>query len=155
VAVAMLDRGGTAGSSWFGDLLCLAAGFFWAVTTLLIKATPLRHEGAERTLLWQLWVSALVLLGGSLAIGERGVFAATPLIWAALIYQTLIVASASYLAWFMLIQRHSAARLSAFTFLTPLFGVGFAALLLGETLTPSLLAAAALIAGGIYLVNRR
>jgi drug/metabolite transporter (DMT)-like permease len=44
---------------------------------------------------------------------------------------------------------------SAFTFLTPLFGVGFAVLLLGEIATLSLLAAAALIAAGIWLVNRR
>jgi drug/metabolite transporter (DMT)-like permease len=155
VAFAMLDRDGPAGGNWIGDLLCLAAGFFWAVTTLIIKATPLRAERAERTLLWQLWVSALVLLGGSVAIGEAGVFAPTPIVWVALLYQTVIVASASYLAWFMLIQRYSAASLSAFTFLTPLFGVGFAALLLGEALTPSLLIAATLIAAGIYLVNRR
>jgi drug/metabolite transporter (DMT)-like permease len=155
VAFAMLDRGGPGGGDWVGDLLCLAAGAFWAATTLIVKATPLRAERPERTLLWQLWVSAGVLLGWSVAIGEAGVFAATPMIWAALAYQTVVVASASYLAWFMLIQRHSASSLSAFTFVTPLFGVGFAALLLGETLTPPLLIAAALIAAGIYLVNRR
>jgi drug/metabolite transporter (DMT)-like permease len=155
VGVAMLDRGGPGGGDWLGDLLCLAAGFFWAVTTLIIKATPIGAERAERTLLWQLWVSAVVLIGWSYAIGEPGVFAPSPMIWAALAYQTLVVASASYLAWFVLIQRHSASRLSAFTFLTPLFGVGFAALLLDETLTPSLLVAAALVAAGIYLVNRR
>jgi drug/metabolite transporter (DMT)-like permease len=155
VAVAMADRGGTDGASLAGDLLALAAGFLWAVTTLIIKATPMRNDRAERTLLWQLWVSAPVLFAGSFLLNEAGVFAATPMIWLSLAYQTAIVASASYLAWFMLIQRHSAARLSAFTFMTPLFGVGFAALLLGETLTLSLLAAAGLIAAGIYLVNRR
>ena len=82
-------------------------------------------------------------------------FAATPLIWAAFAWQVLAVASFSYLGWFVMVQRHSPAKVSAFTFLTPLFGVAFAAALLGEALTLSLLAAAALIAGGIWLVNRR
>jgi drug/metabolite transporter (DMT)-like permease len=155
VAVAMSDRGGPAGGSLAGDLLCLAAGFLWAVTTLIVKATPMRTEQPERTLLWQLWVSALVLFGASWLHGEAGVFAPTPTVWFALAYQTMIVASATYLAWFMLVQRFSAASLSAFTFMTPLFGVGFAALLLGEPLTVAMLTAAALIAAGIFLVNRR
>jgi drug/metabolite transporter (DMT)-like permease len=154
VAVAMADRSGPDGGSLAGDLLCLAAGFLWAVTTLIVKATPMRSERPERTLLWQLWVSAIVLFAASALFGEAGVFAATPAIWLAFGYQVAIVASASYLAWFTLVQRYSAASLSAFTFLTPLFGVGFAALLLGETLTVSLLTAACLIAAGIYLVNR-
>jgi drug/metabolite transporter (DMT)-like permease len=158
VAVAMADRGGPGGTgqgSLVGDLLCLVAGFLWAVTTLIVKATPIRTERPERTLLWQLWVSAIVLIAASLLAGEAGIFAPTPTVWLAFAYQIVIVASASYLAWFMLVQRHSASSLSAFTFMTPLFGVGFAALLLGETLTVSLLTAAALIAAGIYLVNRR
>lgn len=154
VALAMTDRGDPEKAQLLGDLLCLAAGFFWAMTTLIVKATPMRKDAAERALLWQLAVSTPILLGGSWLLGEPGVFAATPLIWAALAYQTVVVASASYVAWFVLVQRHSAARLSAYTFMTPLFGVAFAGLLLGEPITGSLVAAAALIAAGIYLVNR-
>ena len=155
VALALSARGGPGQGDWRGDLLCLAAGFMWAMTTLIVKATPLRSEQPERTLLYQLVVSAAVLPAWSLAVGEPGVFALTPVVVAALAYQVLVIASFSYLGWFLLIQRYSAASLSAFTFLTPLFGVAFAAVLLGETLTPSLIAAATLIAAGIYLVNRR
>jgi drug/metabolite transporter (DMT)-like permease len=154
VAVALLDRRGGAGD-WTGDLLCLAAGFAWAVTTLIIKATPLAREPAERTLWVQLVVSAVLLLGASALVGEPGVFAPSARVWTAFAWQVGAVASFSYLGWFVMVQRHSPAKVSAFTFLTPLFGVGFAVLLLREPLTASLGVAAALIAVGIRLVNRR
>jgi drug/metabolite transporter (DMT)-like permease len=156
VVVALADHGdGVAAGDWRGDLLCVGAGAAWAATTLIVKGTPLRSEPPERALFVQLVVSAPLLLAASLAAGERGVFAPTPLVWGAFAWQVLAVASFSYLGWFMMIRRHSPAKVSAFTFLTPLFGVGFAALLLREAMTPSLLGAAALIAGGIWLVNRR
>lgn len=137
-----------------GDGLCLAAAFFWGATTIVVKATPLRRALPEKTLLYQLAVSALVLLAGATLVGERGIFAPSPLIWAILAFQVVAIASVSYLAWFWLVSRHRATTLHAFTFLTPLFGVGFAHLLLGDPVTPALAGALALIAAGIVLVNR-
>ena len=138
-----------------GDALCLGAAFMWGATTVLVKATPLRRAAPEKTLLYQLAVSAAVLLGAAGLLGEPGVFAPSPLIWAILAYQIVVVASFSYLAWFWLVSRHAATTLHAFTFLTPLFAVAFAHLLLGEPVTPALAGALALIAAGIVLVNRR
>ena len=48
----------------------------------------------------------------------------------------------------------SATRLSAFTFLTPLFGVAAGHLVLNEPLTPPFALAVALVAVGLVLVNR-
>jgi len=156
VALALADRPpGSAAADWRGDLLCLAAGGLWGLTILIIKASPLRGERPERTLLDQLAVSAPLLLGASALLGEPGVHAATPLVWAAFAWQVLVVASFSYLVWFRMVQRHSAAAVSIFTLLTPLFGVALGALLLDEPLTVGLLAAAVLVATGIALVNRR
>ena len=56
--------------------------------------------------------------------------------------------------WFALIVKFSASRLSAFTFLTPLFGVAAGHLVLGEPLTPAFALAVALVAAGLILVNR-
>jgi len=72
----------------------------------------------------------------------------------ALVYQTVWVVGITYLVWFALITRYSASRLAAFTFLTPVFGVAAGHLMLGEPLTPSLLLALALVAGGLVLVNK-
>ena len=86
---------------------------------------------------------------------ERGIFAPTPLIWASMAYQTVVVAFISYIAWFWLVKRHAASRLSAFSFLTPLFGAACGWALLGDSLGPLFLAALALVSVGILLVNAR
>jgi len=74
---------------------------------------------------------------------------------ASLAYQGVIVAFASYLAWFWLLTRYLAARLSVLSFLTPMFGVLFGVIFLSERLTGSFAVAALLIASGIALVNLR
>jgi drug/metabolite transporter (DMT)-like permease len=73
---------------------------------------------------------------------------------AALAYQTLYTVPVTFVIWFALIIRYSAARLSAFTLLTPLFGVGFGHLVLGDPITPAFAAAVALVTVGLVLVNR-
>jgi len=72
----------------------------------------------------------------------------------ALAYQAVWVAGITFLFWFSLVQRFSASRLSAFTFLTPLFGVLGGHLVLGEPLTLGFGVAVVLVAGGLVLVNR-
>lgn len=137
-----------------GDLLCLLGAFFWGATTIAIKTTRLRNALPEKNLLYQLGVSAVMLVGASMLAGEPGLFAPTPLVWASLAYTTIIIAGSSYLAWFWLVSRYRATTLHAFTFITPIAGVVFAHLLLGEPITPGLGIGLVLIAGGIVLVNR-
>jgi drug/metabolite transporter (DMT)-like permease len=67
---------------------------------------------------------------------------------------TIVVVSVTFAVWFALIVRYSAARLSVFTFLAPLFGVAAGRLVLNDPLTPPFALAVALVAGGILLVNR-
>lgn len=142
------------GRAWIGDLLMLVSAAMWAATTLTIKVTPLARAPAEKTLLYQLAISALLLPPLSLALGEPGVFAPTPIVWASVAFQTVVVAAASYVAWFWLIRHYPATRLSSFSFLTPVMGVLAGALLLGEPLTPAVLAALALVGAGIWIANR-
>jgi drug/metabolite transporter (DMT)-like permease len=71
-----------------------------------------------------------------------------------LAYQIVWVVSVTYVVWFALVVRYSATRLSAFTFLTPLFGVAAGRLVLNEPLTPPFALAVALVALGLVLVNR-
>jgi drug/metabolite transporter (DMT)-like permease len=71
-----------------------------------------------------------------------------------MLYQTVWVVSVTFVIWFALIARYSATRLSAFTFLTPLFGVAAGYLVLNEPLTPAFAAAVVLVAMGLVLVNR-
>lgn len=137
-----------------GDLLCLAAAVLWAATTLCIKGSALARARTEKTMLWQIGVSALLMPLGSLALGEDWRIAPGPLALGSLAFQIVIVTFLSYFAWFGLVRRYAASRLSGFTFLTPVFGVGFGAMLLGDPVTPAFGAALALVAAGIWLLNR-
>lgn len=143
-----------AGRAWIGDLMMLVAAMLWGATTLTVKASTLGRAAPEKMLLYQLAVSALLLPALSVAFGERGVFAATPLVWASLAFQTVVVAAASYVCWFWLIRHYPATRLSSFSFLTPVFGVLAGGLLLDEALTPAVFAALALVGAGIWIANR-
>ena len=142
-------------ATWVGDLCGLLAAALWAATTVLIRMTRLAAAEPAKTLFYQLAVSAAFLLPASVLMGEAGVVALTPLAVASLVYQTVAVAFASYLAWFWLLSRYLAARLSVMSFLTPLFGVLSGVVFLSESLSARFLFAALLVAGGIALVNRR
>jgi drug/metabolite transporter (DMT)-like permease len=137
-----------------GDLMMICAAVSWAATTLVIKASALNNAPFEKTSLYQLVVSVVVLAVATLAFGESIVRVPSGLAIASLAYQSLWVASISFVVWFALVQRYSASRLSAFTFLTPLFGVAAGHLVLDEPLTPAFAVAAALVAVGLVLVNR-
>ena len=154
LALGLLD-GLRAEGSVAGDLLCLLGSIGWAMTTVIIKATRLRHAPAEYAMMYQLVVSVPVLAVMSVALAEPGIFAPTPLVWASMAYQTVGVACISYIAWFWLVKHYSASRLASFSFLTPLFGAAFGWLLLGDALGPMFLVALALVSAGILLVNSR
>jgi drug/metabolite transporter (DMT)-like permease len=140
--------------AWLGDLMLVGAGAAWAATTLVIKASRLARSSYEKTLFYQLIVSAPVLALGALLLGERTAAAPSAIAIGSLLYQTLWVVGLTYLAWFALVLRYSASRLSVFTFLTPLFGIVAGHLVLGEPLTGAFAAAAALVVAGLVLVNR-
>ena len=156
-AVAFAFAEGFSASSatqWWGDALGVAAAVLWGGTTLAIRGTGLASAPAEKTLLYQLGVSALALCAAAVFAGE-----ALPVHWSPRLvglfgFQAVIVSFASYLAWFWLIRHYAATKLAVFTLSTPLFGLLAGATLLGEGISPRLVAALAALAAGIVLVNR-
>ena len=71
-----------------------------------------------------------------------------------LAFQTVVVSFASYLTWFWLLRHYPATRLSAFTLLTPVFGLLAGVALLGEPVTLRLVVALGAVSLGIALVNK-
>lgn len=136
-----------------GDVMMVGAALFWSFTTIVIKS-GLRSISSEKVMLYQLVVSAPMLAVCALLAGERISRAPSAIALGSLAYQTIWVVSITFVIWFALVVRYSANRLSAFTFLTPLFGVAAGHFVLGEPLTPAFGAAVALVAAGLVLVNR-
>lgn len=138
-----------------GDLLALAAGMLWGLTTVVIRATQLVKISAEKLLFYQLAVSAAVFPALSLFLGEQWSWQFSPFAITSLLLQTVIGAFASYLAWMWMLGRYPATKISVFVFFTPLFALLFGALWLKESVTTGLLVALATVAAGIVLVNRK
>jgi drug/metabolite transporter (DMT)-like permease len=136
-----------------GDLMMLAAAVLWGATTLLIKATSLAKIHSAKTLAYQLAV-AVLLMPAALLAGERGIIRFDGVVAASLAYQIVAVAFASYLAWFALVRIYPASTLSVFSFLSPLFAMLSGAYFLNENVHPILWVSLALVAFGIWLVNK-
>jgi drug/metabolite transporter (DMT)-like permease len=137
-----------------GDVLALGGGIAWGLTTLVVKSSSLAYAAPEKTLQYQLVISAPMLALAAVLFGETMTQMPGTLPLASLIYQTVWVVSLTFLIWFTMVAKYSASRLSAFTFLTPLFGVFAGHLVLGDPITPAFAGAVALVIGGLILVNR-
>ena len=138
----------------FGDLMVIIGAALWGATTLVVKSTKLATAPPEKTLIYQLAVSVPIFFVMSALFGER--ITHTPSVLGAswMFYQILVV-GLTFPAWFWLIQKFSATRVSAFTILTPLFGVAAGCILLNEPFTMAFALAVVLVSAGLILVNRR
>jgi len=138
----------------WGDLLIVGGGALWAATTLVVKATRLRHAPPEKALIYQVALSIPILGLVAFISGETLTRVPSPLALSVMAYQAFWVVGLTFLIWFGLVKTYSASKLSAFSFITPLFGVLASYFILHETLTPVFGAAALLVIAGLFLVNR-
>jgi drug/metabolite transporter (DMT)-like permease len=136
-----------------GDLMSMTGGLLWAATSLYLKRVVRSSMTPSQMLFYQLGVSAVQLSVMAFLLEPQWIRDLDPLVVASLGYQGIIVAFASYLVWFWLIQVYPVSDLSGFTFFTPIFGVLLGGLLLHEPLTAKLLTGAGLVTGGMILVN--
>lgn len=138
-----------------GDTMALAAAFFWAATTVYIKKVVVTRDFTHyQTLFAQLFFSIPVLFAGWLIFELKEPISFNLLVLSAIGYQCVVVAFFSYLLWFWMIHRFPVSRLTAFTFMAPLFGVILSGLVLSEPIPLLLWLGLVLVGAGIYLVNR-
>ncbi|MEH2493893.1 drug/metabolite transporter (DMT)-like permease [Bradyrhizobium sp. AZCC 1678] len=137
-----------------GDFLIVVGGALWAATTLIVKTTALIKAPAEKGLGYQVAISIPILALAAWISGETITHVPGPLSLALLAYQAFWVVGLTFLLWFALVKTYSASKLSAFTFVTPLFGVAASYFILHDTLTIAFGVAALLVIAGLYLVNK-
>lgn len=156
IVLTFSGRGGTASGDalWVGDLLGIGAGAAWGATTVVVRVSRLSRAPATVTLWYQLAGACAMAAGSALGLGEAQA-SVTVMLVASLTYQTVVLSTLSYLAWFSLLRVYLASRLGVLSLLTPLFGIGFGILVLGDDLTPEFVAGASVILLGILLVSGR
>jgi len=137
----------------FGDLLTILGAILWGATTLYIKKYLAEKVHPINTFLYQLVFSIPIIFVCAFFLEDTWVKYIDGYILSSLFYQSVIIAFASYFVWFKLIYTYPVAKLSAFTFLTPVFGVLFGVLFLKEQLSLWLVLGLVLVCVGIYCAN--
>jgi len=133
-------------------LLILGAAAAWGVTNVMTRVA--QPPDPLAMLVWASLVPPLPLLGLSLAFeGPTEISDALAGIDAAAVGALLFVALLSglfgFAAWTTLLKRHTAAAVTPFALLVPVFGMASAALLLGERPSALELGGAVLICAGL------
>ena len=137
-----------------GDLMIVGGGALWGATTVIAKGTRLRVAAPEKALGYQVAISIPILATAAWLSGEKLTHAPGLLAISVVTYQAIWIVGLTFTIWFALVQAYSASKLSAFTFITPLFGVVASYLIMHDQLTLAFGAAAVLVIAGLYLVNR-
>ena len=136
-----------------GDILEITAAVFWGATTIYIKKYLAQKVHPINTFLYQFLFSIPIMFLCAILLEDVWVTKINLPILGSLIYQSIIVAFISYLLWFRLIHIYPVARLSVFTFLTPIFGVMSGIIFMKEELTIGLISGLIFVCTGIYCAN--
>jgi drug/metabolite transporter (DMT)-like permease len=141
-------------TSWIGDVLALAAALCWASIALLTRLSRLQDTSPQMNLLYQLVVSALVLLLIAPFFGDQ-VREPTATILGIFAFQVIVIVAIGFTIWFWLLSVYPASNIASFSLLAPLFGVLSGWLIFHDPLTPVFLAALGLVMAGLVVANSR
>jgi drug/metabolite transporter (DMT)-like permease len=152
-ALAIFFRPDTGEASLAGDLCALGAAWGWALTAFVARRPVMRAVGPEMQLFWMVLVSAPILVVASLFFGPL-IRNLQPVHLLGLVFQSSVVVAGGFIAWLWLLSVYPSSTVASFSFLTPILALGLGAVILGESVTWPILAALALVAAGIVLINR-
>lgn len=151
--VAWMTLDAHAIADWKAILVGAAGSAAWAITTVIARRTtsipPLKMQGL-------LALTALPSLAFASALFERGhieaVQAATPLVWASVVWAGLVSSVLATTLVFWLVQKREAGRVTPYLLATPVVSILIGWLWMGDVLTPQILAGAALSIAGVAVV---
>ncbi|WP_295535674.1 DMT family transporter [uncultured Thioclava sp.] len=136
----------------YGLMLCVFGALALAVATLTVRGASSGGGGVLMVVGLQMLIGAAVLAVVS-GLTEAIAVDVTPKLATAFIYTVLVPGLAATWIWFQLVGRIGAVRAATFHFLTPVFGVAIAAVVLGDPLDWHDALGVAVIAGGILAVQ--
>ena len=135
-----------------GDLMVLSAGMLLGLRLVYIKRlTQAMHPG--KLLIWQSSLSIPIFFALSFIFERDFQYAITPAVVLATLYQGVVIAGFCFILWTLLLRRYMASRLGVFHFVTPIFGVLFSNLFLGEAVSYGIIASMLFVGIGIAIVN--
>ena len=135
-----------------GVLLVQVACLGWAVGSSLSRRTVSTAGTAAASALQQL-IAGVLLTSAGIALGEWSQLAFTPRTIAAELYLVVFGSLIAYSAYLYALNRLPVATVSLYAYINPIIAVMLGTLFAGEPFTPRILAAAALVLGGVAIVR--
>lgn len=154
VVISMAARAGTQSARPQDVAMGFAGVLAMVASTVVFKRLRI-HEDLVAANAIQLGASALVLLPIAWAVEGTPHLPLTVSLVGSLAYLVLLLSVGGTFLWFWLLRHGEASRVSAFYFLTPIFGLGLGALLLHEQVTWKDGLGLVAVALGITLVQSR
>jgi drug/metabolite transporter (DMT)-like permease len=154
VVIAMQARAGTQSARPQDVALALLGVLCLVISTLVYKRIRTHPHPLVLNAI-QLASAAVFMLPVALIFEGPPRIPWTPALVSALAFLVLVLSVGASMLWFWILRHGEASRVSAFYFLTPVFGLGLGALLLGEHLAPLDGLGLAVICAGLWLAMRR
>ncbi|WP_235961192.1 DMT family transporter [Falsiroseomonas selenitidurans] len=136
-----------------GVAAALTGAVLFSLGTVVTKRWPVALPPTASAA-WQLLLGSVPLLLGALLLERPDFGALSAGTWAIMLYGGIGPLGLCYLAWFAALRRLPAAAAASGTLLTPVIGVGAAALLLGEPIGVREVVALSMTIGGVVLAIR-
>jgi len=152
LTLAGAEKGSTA--HWQGDLIVLAGSVSFAYYTIQVKAIANRYDALTlNTLTFAIGSLLMIPFAARSVLNIR--WANVPLAaWGGLAFMVVLGTVVAYLFYAFALTELSASRVAAFAYLQPVMAALLGVWLLGERITPKLVAGGALILLGVYLAER-
>jgi drug/metabolite transporter (DMT)-like permease len=136
------------------DIAFTFAGVLSSVTSTIIFKRMAGEESLIVVTALQLFSAGIVMIPLAWLVSGPPHASLTPQLIASFVYLVLVISIGASLIWFWLLTNGSASVVSAYYFLTPVFGLALGAVLLREHVGWTDLGGLIAIAGGIALVQR-
>jgi drug/metabolite transporter (DMT)-like permease len=160
-AAVVITRGDPAGalrdigqSVGLGELLMVCAISSWAAYTLVGRSALKGLSPIAATTYASLWGLLFLAVGAARDIASVEWSAIGWQVWAGLCYLGAFGTVLGFVWYYEGVKAIGASRTAVFNNLVPVFGIGLAALLLGEQVLASMVAGGVLVAAGVTLTNR-
>ncbi|WEF32028.1 DMT family transporter [Pseudoduganella chitinolytica] len=148
---ALRDIGQSVG---LGELLMVCAISSWAAYTLVGRSALKGMSPIAATTYASLWGLLFLAIGAARDIGTVDWPGIGWQVWAGLCYLGAFGTVLGFVWYYEGVKAIGASRTAVFNNLVPVFGIGLAALLLGEQVLASMVAGGVLVAAGVTLTNR-
>ncbi|MGJ7544259.1 DMT family transporter [Variovorax sp. LT1R16] len=157
-AVVLSHPGAGLSSAGRGDLMLVLSVVSFAAGGAVVQRLARRMH--PLTISWVIYLIGSSLLAGHALIAEGASVGSSLLAagwwpWTLVLFSAVLATALSNLAWNDAISRIGVARTAVFLYWVPIFGVAFAALLLGERLTLWHLGGFLAVMAGTYLGTRK